>query len=92
MNVRKFVAANAREALRLLKETLGPDAIILSNRSVVGGVEIMAVAARDMAMIVPQGAGPQTSPLISCQAQPYRMGITAPHVPPAPAPSPEYPG
>jgi len=53
MNVRKFIAVTAREALRKVKETLGPDAIILSNRGVPGGVEIMAVAARDMAMIVP---------------------------------------
>ncbi|MDR2678488.1 MAG: flagellar biosynthesis protein FlhF [Zoogloeaceae bacterium] len=59
-NVRRFVAANAREALRKVKETLGADAIILSNRGVTGGVEIMAVAARDMAMLVPaaeDGAG-----------------------------------
>ncbi|MCG2578828.1 flagellar biosynthesis protein FlhF [Dechloromonas sp. XY25] len=53
MNVRKFIAANARDALRKVKETLGNDAIILSNRGVPGGVEIMAVAARDMAMIAP---------------------------------------
>lgn len=53
MNVKKFIAINAREALRKVKEALGPDAIILSNRGVAGGVEIMAVAARDMAMIVP---------------------------------------
>ena len=53
MNVRKFIAANTRDALRKVKETLGNDAIILSNRGVPGGVEIMAVAARDMAMIVP---------------------------------------
>lgn len=53
MNVRKFIAANARDALRKVKETLGNDAIILSNRGVPGGVEIMAVAARDMAMIIP---------------------------------------
>ncbi|MDE2586189.1 MAG: flagellar biosynthesis protein FlhF, partial [Betaproteobacteria bacterium] len=53
MNVKKFIAANARDALRKVKETLGPDAIILSNRGVPGGVEIMAVASRDMAMIVP---------------------------------------
>ncbi|HPT51257.1 MAG TPA: flagellar biosynthesis protein FlhF [Accumulibacter sp.] len=53
MNVRKFIAATARDALRKVKETLGPDAIILSNRSIPGGVEIMAVAARDMDMIVP---------------------------------------
>jgi flagellar biosynthesis protein FlhF len=53
MNVRKFIATNPRDALRKVKETLGDDAIILSNRGVPGGVEIMAVAARDMAMIVP---------------------------------------
>ena len=47
MNVRKFIAATARDALRKVKETLGPDAIILSNRGIPGGVEIMAVAARD---------------------------------------------
>lgn len=53
MNVRKFIGATARDALRKVKETLGPDAIILSNRGIPGGVEIMAVAARDMEMIVP---------------------------------------
>ncbi|HRD89810.1 MAG TPA: flagellar biosynthesis protein FlhF, partial [Accumulibacter sp.] len=53
MNVRKFIAATARDALRKVRETLGPDAIILSNRGIPGGVEIMAVAARDMEMIVP---------------------------------------
>lgn len=57
MNVRKFVASNPRDALRKVKETLGGDAIILSNRGVPGGVEIMAVAARDMAMIVPTQVG-----------------------------------
>ncbi|MBI4741950.1 MAG: flagellar biosynthesis protein FlhF [Betaproteobacteria bacterium] len=56
MNVRKFIAATARDALHKVKDTLGPDAIILSNRGVPGGVEIMAVAARDMAMIVPTPA------------------------------------
>jgi flagellar biosynthesis protein FlhF len=62
MNVRKFIAANARDALRKVKETLGNDAIILSNRGVPGGVEIMAVAARDMAMIVPTSVGERAAP------------------------------
>ncbi|HQO29032.1 MAG TPA: flagellar biosynthesis protein FlhF [Accumulibacter sp.] len=53
MNVRKFIGATARDALRKVKETLGADAIILSNRSIPGGVEIMAVAAREMETIVP---------------------------------------
>lgn len=52
MNVRKFIAATARDALRKVKELLGPDAIILSNRAIPGGVEIMAVAASDMEMMV----------------------------------------
>jgi len=54
MNVRKFVAATARDALHKVKELLGPDAIILSNRAIPGGVEIMAVAAGDMDMMVQQ--------------------------------------
>ena len=62
MNVRKFIAANARDALRKVKETLGNDAIILSNRGIPGGVEIMAVAARDMAMIVPTQVADRASP------------------------------
>ena len=53
MNVRKFIAATAREALHKVKELLGPDAIILSNRAIPGGVEIMAVSAGDMDMIAP---------------------------------------
>lgn len=62
MNVRKFIAVNARDALRKVKETLGNDAIILSNRGVPGGVEIMAVAARDMAMIVPTQVADRVAP------------------------------
>lgn len=54
MNVKKFVAPTARDALHKVKEVLGPEAIILSNRGLPGGgVEIMAVAARDMAAIAP---------------------------------------
>lgn len=63
MNVRKFIAANARDALRKVKETLGNDAIILSNRGIPGGVEIMAVAARDMAMIVPTQVADRAPPV-----------------------------
>src|SRR5512145_3280414 len=58
MNVRKFVATTAREALHKVKDLLGPDAIILSNRAVPGGVEIMAVAASEMEKVVPPMAQP----------------------------------
>lgn len=43
MKVRKFLAASSREALRKVKDALGADAVILSNRHVDGQVEIMAM-------------------------------------------------
>lgn len=73
MNVRKFIAATARDALHKVKETLGPDAIILSNRGIPGGVEIMAVAALDMAMIVPTPV--REAPV---RAHDYTVSLSAP--------------
>ena len=52
MNVKKFSASNSRDALRKVREALGPEAVILSNRSVDGGVEIMALANEDIAALV----------------------------------------
>jgi len=81
MNVRKFIAANARDALRKVKETLGNDAIILSNRGIPGGVEIMAVAARDMAMIVPTQVAdttpPDRRPAIAEVDDDYRVSLSS---------------
>ena len=48
MNVRKFSASTSRQALQLVRQGLGPDALILSNRAVEGGVEILAVAQGDL--------------------------------------------
>ncbi|MDR2111763.1 MAG: flagellar biosynthesis protein FlhF [Candidatus Accumulibacter sp.] len=55
MNVRKFIASSQGEALRKVKELLGPDAILLSNRTTPAGVEIVAVSANDMEMMVSSG-------------------------------------
>ena len=82
MNVKKFIAANPRDALRKVKETLGNDAIILSNRGIPGGVEIMAVAARDMAMIAPTTVS-DMAPASERRPQPadadddYRVSLSA---------------
>jgi flagellar biosynthesis protein FlhF len=51
MNVKRFVAATARDCLRQVKETLGPDAVVVSNRAVAGGVEIMALSADGLATL-----------------------------------------
>lgn len=41
MQVKRFVAANMRLALKMVREEMGPDAIILSNKRVPEGVELL---------------------------------------------------
>ena len=52
MKVKKFNADTAREAMRQVRESLGPEAVILSNRQVAGGVEIMALASADISCLM----------------------------------------
>lgn len=47
MSVRKFIAPTARQALRDIRNELGDGAVILSNRKVGDGVEIIALANED---------------------------------------------
>jgi flagellar biosynthesis protein FlhF len=57
MNIRKFIGATSRDAFRLVREALGPDAVVLSNRVTEdGSVEIVAVADGDLAKISPKAA------------------------------------
>jgi flagellar biosynthesis protein FlhF len=49
MNARKFIAASSRDALKLVRVELGEDAVILSNRKVPEGVEIVAMAGTELA-------------------------------------------
>ncbi|SMC26175.1 flagellar biosynthesis protein FlhF [Andreprevotia lacus DSM 23236] len=64
MVVKKFYGATTRDALRQVRDELGPDALILSNRQVAGGgIEIMAVADADVAAITStQTAQPAPKP------------------------------
>jgi flagellar biosynthesis protein FlhF len=57
MNVKKFTAATSREALRKVRDALGPDAVILSNRPVDGVVEILALDNDDVASLAAPAAG-----------------------------------
>lgn len=102
MNVKKFVAPTARDALHKVKEVLGPDAIILSNRGLPGGgVEIMAVASRDMAAIAPmptrEGGGsprvetPRPAPVREDDYTVSLSGARSSSVPKPFVPPPAYP-
>jgi flagellar biosynthesis protein FlhF len=52
--IKKFHAPTTRDALRQVRDALGASALILSNRQVSGGVEIIAVADMDMAALAAQ--------------------------------------
>ena len=57
MNPRKFYAQNSRDALRKVRETLGPNAVVLSNRPVSNGVEIIAVPETELAGMTDDDSG-----------------------------------
>lgn len=42
MRVKRYVAADIRQAIRMVREEQGPDAVILSNKRIEEGVEIIA--------------------------------------------------
>ncbi|MEI7446852.1 MAG: flagellar biosynthesis protein FlhF, partial [Burkholderiales bacterium] len=44
MNVMRFVGRTSREAMRKLRDALGPDALVLANRPCAEGVELLAAA------------------------------------------------
>ncbi len=47
MKIKRFVAADMRSAMNLVRKEHGPDAVILSNRRIEEGVEIVAAAHYD---------------------------------------------
>ena len=89
MNVKKFTAATSREALRKVREALGPDAVILSNRPVDGVVEILALASDDVASVsapAPDTEMAQPRPSLhdaarACRQPPRRRRAHDPYTP-----------
>ena len=63
MNMKKFVATTSREALRLIRIEMGADAVILSNRKVDSGVEIMALASAEFAQLTHESRQPVPIPV-----------------------------
>jgi flagellar biosynthesis protein FlhF len=90
MNVQKFTASTSREALRKVRDALGPDAVILSNRPVDGVVEILALASDDVASIsspAPDTEMAQPRPSLHMPPESYanrRAPVPAAHDPYAP--------
>jgi flagellar biosynthesis protein FlhF len=65
LNIRKFIGATSRDALRLVREALGADAVVLSNRTNDdGSVEIVALADTEFAAIAPAGGDAPAHPML----------------------------
>lgn len=73
MKISRFFGANSRDVMRQVRQVLGPDALIVSNRSVDGGIEVLATV---------EGAFDDASPQAQAQAQtPTPQGYADGHAP-----------
>jgi flagellar biosynthesis protein FlhF len=87
--IKKFHASTTREALRQVRDALGANAIILSNRQVSGGVEIMAVADMDMAALTSQPTQKHAPQSVHVEPEmPAAIRSNRAPIPPAPAATP----
>ncbi|SEL45371.1 flagellar biosynthesis protein FlhF [Roseateles sp. YR242] len=68
MNVKRFTARNTREAMSLVRQAFGDEAVVLSNKPCPEGVEVLAMAPEGMSQIervaasAPRVAAPRTAP------------------------------
>ncbi|HKJ07975.1 MAG TPA: flagellar biosynthesis protein FlhF [Gammaproteobacteria bacterium] len=62
MKIKRYFAPDMRQAIRMVREEQGPDAVILSNRKVNGGVEIIAAIDYDEALVERAAATSQGAP------------------------------
>jgi flagellar biosynthesis protein FlhF len=98
MNIQRFIAATSREALAKARNAFGDGTLILSNRPVPGGVEVVATAEDTLAASLPaQDAAPAAAPAASSRpslqsraaAQSPRDGLAS-KATPAPARNPVH--
>jgi len=61
MKIKRYFAPDVRQAMRMVRDAQGPDAVILSNKRVDGGIEIVAAIDYDESIF------PRTAPSIDSQ-------------------------
>ncbi len=75
MKIKRFFAPDVRQAMRMVKDELGEDAVILSNRRVNGGVEIVSALDYDESMLTQT---PELTVAKTAATQPPRSDRTRP--------------
>lgn len=100
MNIKRFFGITNREAMRQVRLALGPDALIVSNRQVEGGVEILATDASSLSEVehaAPSRPAPVPSMPAAPPVAPPPAAVVRPNPPAAsgagapPIPSPKSP-
>ncbi len=75
MNLKRFTARTAREALVLVRESLGEDAVVLSTKPCADGVEVLAMAPEGMAQVQRMTSAPAAPAMAS---MPSKIPATVP--------------
>lgn len=71
MNVKRFTARSSREAMALVRQAFGDDAVVLSNKPCPEGVEVLAMAPEGMSQIERVAAStPRSAPAAMPRQQP----------------------
>jgi flagellar biosynthesis protein FlhF len=94
MNIKRFVAADMREALRSIRENLGADAVMLSSRTIAEGVEVIAAIDYDDSLFTPAEekparAVPRTDTYSAEALRDEQRAAPSPAPPPPRLPEPE---
>ncbi len=77
MKIKRYFAADMRQAIKMVRDEQGIDAVILSNRKVEGGVEIVAAVDYDEALVRRMAARSAAPP----PADPPPAAVAAPPTP-----------
>ena len=59
MNVKRFTARTSRDALALVRQAFGDDAVVMSTRPCAEGVEVLAMAPESVQQLERVGVNPQ---------------------------------
>jgi flagellar biosynthesis protein FlhF len=83
MSIRKFFAPTARQALKEIRDELGADAMILSNRKTESGVEIIALAHDEITHLTEQAVMQKTEWSGGITADEWARSVVDDHAAPA---------
>jgi len=80
MKIKRFMAQDMRQAIRLVRDALGADAVILSSRQVEGGIELMAAVDFDAELVadMAQRSEPNPRPPTPAKVTSAEAGRAAP--------------